>query len=150
VQDYHFALLPRMIRDRLPNATIITFWHIPWPNPEAFAICPWRRELLDGLAGLWCSLCGHGHPAITAAVSELLPFSAPSLERVRARPPRWDVEDQLADPPPGGGWPGESEIRLACRQPVYALERSVVASLGFDGDLLLGWRAGDAIAADLA
>ncbi len=37
VQDYHFALLPRMIRDRLPDATILTFWHIPWPNPEAFA-----------------------------------------------------------------------------------------------------------------
>ncbi len=51
VQDYHFALLPRMIRERLPKATIITFWHIPWPNPESFAICPWRRELLDGLLG---------------------------------------------------------------------------------------------------
>ncbi len=51
VQDYHFALLPRMIRERLPRATIITFWHIPWPNPEAFAICPWRNELLDGLLG---------------------------------------------------------------------------------------------------
>jgi trehalose 6-phosphate synthase len=51
VQDYHFALLPRMIRDMLPDATIITFWHIPWPNPEAFAICPWSEELLDGLLG---------------------------------------------------------------------------------------------------
>ena len=51
MQDYHFALLPRMIRERLPKATIITFWHIPWPNPEAFAICPWRVELLDGLLG---------------------------------------------------------------------------------------------------
>ncbi len=51
VQDYHFALLPKMIRERLPNATIITFWHIPWPNPEAFAICPWREELLAGLLG---------------------------------------------------------------------------------------------------
>jgi trehalose 6-phosphate synthase len=51
VQDYHFSLLPRMIRERLPKATIITFWHIPWPNPEAFAICPWRVELLDGLLG---------------------------------------------------------------------------------------------------
>jgi trehalose 6-phosphate synthase len=51
VQDYHFALLPRMIRDKLPEATIITFWHIPWPNPEAFAICPWREELLEGLLG---------------------------------------------------------------------------------------------------
>jgi trehalose 6-phosphate synthase len=51
VQDYHFALLPRMIRNLLPRATIITFWHIPWPNPEAFAICPWRDELLDGMLG---------------------------------------------------------------------------------------------------
>ena len=51
VQDYHFALLPRMIRQSLPSATIISFWHIPWPNPEAFAICPWREELLDGLLG---------------------------------------------------------------------------------------------------
>ena len=51
VQDYHLALVPRMIRERLPAATIITFWHIPWPNPEAFAICPWREQLLDGLLG---------------------------------------------------------------------------------------------------
>lgn len=51
VQDYHFALLPRMIRERLPRATIITFWHIPWPNPETFGICPWRDEILTGLLG---------------------------------------------------------------------------------------------------
>lgn len=51
VQDYHLALVPRLIREALPNATIITFWHIPWPNPEAFAICPWRAEILDGLLG---------------------------------------------------------------------------------------------------
>ena len=51
VQDYHFALLPRMIHGLLPEATVITFWHIPWPNPEAFAICPWRKEVLEGLLG---------------------------------------------------------------------------------------------------
>ena len=51
VQDYHFALLPRMIREQLPEATIIAFWHIPWPNPEAFGVCPWRNELLDGMLG---------------------------------------------------------------------------------------------------
>jgi alpha,alpha-trehalose-phosphate synthase [UDP-forming] len=51
VQDYHFALLPAMIRARLPRATILTFWHIPWPNPESFGICPWRRELLEGMLG---------------------------------------------------------------------------------------------------
>lgn len=51
VQDYHFALLPRMIHDALPDATVITFWHIPWPNPESFAICPWAGEILSGLLG---------------------------------------------------------------------------------------------------
>ncbi|AZO12099.1 MULTISPECIES: trehalose-6-phosphate synthase [unclassified Mesorhizobium] len=51
VQDYHFALLPRMIRERLPEAIVITFWHIPWPNSEVFSICPWRERILDGLLG---------------------------------------------------------------------------------------------------
>jgi trehalose 6-phosphate synthase len=51
VQDYHFALAPRLIRERLPRATIIAFWHIPWPNSERFGICPWREELLDGMLG---------------------------------------------------------------------------------------------------
>ncbi|MDE3032057.1 MAG: trehalose-6-phosphate synthase [Acidobacteriota bacterium] len=51
VQDYHLALLPKMIRAALPKATIITFWHIPWPNPESFGICPWRVELLQGMLG---------------------------------------------------------------------------------------------------
>lgn len=51
VQDYHFALLPRMIRKRLPHATILTFWHIPWPNAETFSICPWREQIIEGLLG---------------------------------------------------------------------------------------------------
>jgi trehalose 6-phosphate synthase len=51
VQDYHFALAPRLIRERLPKATVISFWHIPWPNPDRFGICPWRNEVLDGLLG---------------------------------------------------------------------------------------------------
>ena len=51
IQDYHFALLPRMLKDRIPPARIAIFWHIPWPNPEAFSICPWQQEILDGLLG---------------------------------------------------------------------------------------------------
>jgi trehalose 6-phosphate synthase len=50
-QDYHFALLPRLVKLQRPDARVAIFWHIPWPNPEAFAICPWRRELLEGLLG---------------------------------------------------------------------------------------------------
>jgi alpha,alpha-trehalose-phosphate synthase [UDP-forming] len=51
VQDYHFALLPRLIKEKRPEARVAIFWHIPWPNPEAFDISPWRRELVDGLLG---------------------------------------------------------------------------------------------------
>jgi trehalose 6-phosphate synthase len=51
VQDYHFALAPKLIRERLPRATIIAFWHTPWPNAERIGICPWREELISGLLG---------------------------------------------------------------------------------------------------
>ena len=51
VQDYHMPLVPQLIRDRLPQATVVTFWHIPWPMSETFGICPWREQLLEGLLG---------------------------------------------------------------------------------------------------
>ena len=51
IQDYHFALLPRLIKEKRPDARVAVFWHIPWPNPEAFGICPWQHELLDALLG---------------------------------------------------------------------------------------------------
>jgi alpha,alpha-trehalose-phosphate synthase [UDP-forming] len=51
VQDYHLALLPSLIKKERPDARVAIFWHIPWPNPEAFGICPWQAELLDGLLG---------------------------------------------------------------------------------------------------
>jgi trehalose 6-phosphate synthase len=50
-QDYHFALLPRMVKKERPDARVAIFWHIPWPNPEAFRICPWQTDLLAGLLG---------------------------------------------------------------------------------------------------
>src|SRR6267142_1125994 len=50
-QDYHFALLPRMVKEARPDARVAIFWHIPWPNAEVFGICPWQRELVDGLLG---------------------------------------------------------------------------------------------------
>lgn len=51
VQDYHFALLPQMVKDVRHDVRVAIFWHIPWPNPEAFGICPWQKELLDGILG---------------------------------------------------------------------------------------------------
>lgn len=51
VQDYHFALLPLFIKKERPDAKVAIFWHIPWPNPESFGICPWQKELLNGMLG---------------------------------------------------------------------------------------------------
>jgi trehalose-6-phosphate synthase len=46
IQDFHFAILPRLLREKIPKATIALFWHIPWPNAETFGVCPWKREML--------------------------------------------------------------------------------------------------------
>jgi trehalose-6-phosphate synthase len=51
IQDYHFGLLPRMIKDANPKLIVAQFWHIPWPNREVFRVFPWKDELLDGLLG---------------------------------------------------------------------------------------------------
>jgi len=51
VQDYHFALLPRMLKNVRSDLVVAHFWHIPWPNPEVFRVCPWADEILDGLLG---------------------------------------------------------------------------------------------------
>nr|MBU9889851.1 trehalose-6-phosphate synthase [Candidatus Omnitrophota bacterium] len=51
VQDYHFALFPKMVKEQRPDAKIALFWHIPWPNAEAFGICPWQEEILEGMLG---------------------------------------------------------------------------------------------------
>ncbi len=56
IQDYHFTLLGKYIKEKRPDAVIALFWHIPWPNPESFSICPYHEEILEGLLG--CDLIG--------------------------------------------------------------------------------------------
>ncbi|HPT22426.1 MAG TPA: trehalose-6-phosphate synthase [Bacteroidales bacterium] len=51
IQDFHFALLPELIKKEKPRAKVAIFWHIPWPNPESFGICPWQREIIQGMLG---------------------------------------------------------------------------------------------------
>lgn len=51
IQDYHFALLPRLLKENNSNFIVAQFWHIPWPNRETFRAFPWKEELLDGLLG---------------------------------------------------------------------------------------------------
>ncbi len=56
IQDYHFTLLGRMIKEERPDAIIALFWHIPWPTGESFSICPYHKEILEGMLG--CDLIG--------------------------------------------------------------------------------------------
>lgn len=51
IQDFHLSLVPKMVKAQRPGAVIGIFWHIPWPNPESFSICPWKKEILDGMLG---------------------------------------------------------------------------------------------------
>jgi trehalose 6-phosphate synthase len=134
VQDYHFALVPRLIRRRLPRATIITFWHIPWPNAERFGICPWRDEILEGLLGssilgfhiqLHCNnfvdaVDRHMEARIDREHNAVVHHGRPTL--VRAYP--ISIE-----------WPSQVAARTA---PAAECRASVFAELGLRPDALLG------------
>lgn len=87
---------------------------------------------------------------IERAIRDLLPFSRGNLEQRSLATRRWDTDTWLADPPPHRGWPDDLEVRLSSRPSVYSVERSSVGALGAEGELWLGWRAGDAIAEELA
>ena len=87
---------------------------------------------------------------VVESVLELMPFARGRVRRRAPCPrPRWDDDLALEDPTPGSGWPGDVELRLLSRPPVYRLAREQVGVLGAEGDCLLGWRAGEAILAEL-
>lgn len=50
IQDFHFCLLPKLLRDSHPDLDIAFFWHIPWPSAEVFSVCPWSEHILTGLS----------------------------------------------------------------------------------------------------
>lgn len=86
---------------------------------------------------------------IEASLLSLMPFSEGTLESCDHELPEWDDDDWLETRPLGREWPGQAHFRVGQRPPVYRLDRSAVAGLGLEGDLLLGWRAGDAIADEI-
>jgi hypothetical protein len=89
--------------------------------------------------------------AIEEGVWRLMPFSQGRVSRLsQPARPLWDDEAALPAPQAGDGWPGEVEIRTPGRRPVFRLRREALAGLGVEGDLLLGWRAGDAIREELS
>jgi trehalose 6-phosphate synthase len=139
IQDYHLALLPRLLRERCPQARIAHFWHIPWPNPEIFRICPWKEEILEGMLGsdiLGFHLRYHCQNFIDTVDREL--EARPDREltaivlrghttKIRAFPISIDFEDisrRAAS--------AESERLLGALQRKYRLRENWILGLGAD------------------
>ena len=130
VQDYHFALLPRMLRRRLPRATIIAFWHIPWPNSETFGICPWREQIIDGLLG--SSILGfHTQFHCNNFIEAVDRFMESRIDRERSSVTLGGHETLVRPYPISIEWPPAA---LARQAPVEECRRAVRARFGLSPD----------------
>jgi trehalose 6-phosphate synthase len=133
VQDYHFALAPQLIRRHLPASRIAMFWHIPWPRPETFAMCPWGRALVDGLLG--SSVIGFQ----TAADRSQFLTTVEQLLQLRVDRYTNTVQYQhrsisLRVFPASIEWPGI----WSDAAPVSVCRQTVRDELGLDRDVMLG------------
>jgi trehalose 6-phosphate synthase len=134
VQDYHFALAPRMIRDRLPRATIISFWHIPWPSADRFGVCPWHRELLEGILG--SSIVGfHTQQHCNHFLEAVDRFLESRIDRERMSVVLGGRESLVRPYPISIEWPNRWALSAP---PVAECHRAVRAELGLAPDALLG------------
>jgi trehalose 6-phosphate synthase len=134
VQDYHFALLPRYLRERLPRATILTFWHIPWPSAERFGICPWERELLEGLLG--SSIVGfHTQAHCNNFIESVDRYLESRLDRERQSVVQGGRETLVRAYPISIDWPSRWVEGSA---PVAECRAAVRRELGIPEDALLG------------
>ncbi len=134
VQDYHYALVPRMIRERLPRATIISFWHIPWPNAERLGICPWANELLEGMLG--SSVVGfHTQLHCNNFVEGVDRFLEARIDRERQSVVLQGREALVRPYPISIEWPSRWASEAP---PVPECRREVFAALGLAPDALLG------------
>jgi len=131
VQDYHFALLPAMIREKLPQATILTFWHIPWPNPESFGICPWRREILQGMLG--STILGfHTRFHCKNFIETVDRYLEARIEHEHSTIAFQEKETLVESYPISIEWPAEAEVSTWA--PVAECRRRVVERLGLPPD----------------
>jgi trehalose 6-phosphate synthase len=134
VQDYHFALLPRMVRERLPKATIITFWHIPWPNAERFGICPWANDLLTGLLG--SSVIGfHTQLHCNNFIESVDRYLEARIDREAQAVVLAGRESLVRSYPISIDWPSRW---AEAAPPVTDCRRAVFSELGLAPDALLG------------
>lgn len=134
IQDYHFALAPSLIRQRLPRATVIMFWHIPWPNSERLGICPWRREILEGMLGN--SILGfHTQFHCNNFIDSVDRYLEARIDREQNAVVRQGQPTLIRPYPISLEWPvhwvNETSSPAECRA-------SVVAELGLKPDALIG------------
>lgn len=134
VQDYHFALAPRMIRERLPKATIIAFWHIPWPNAEHLGICPWREEILDGLLG--ASIVGfHTRQHCNNFLDAVDTYLEARIDRENDAVVRGGLSSLVRPYPISIAWP---DPWVADQPPAEECRSGVLRELGLDPRVRLG------------
>jgi trehalose 6-phosphate synthase len=134
VQDYHFALVPKFIRERLPRATVITFWHIPWPNSERFGICPWRNALLEGMLG--SSILGfHTQEHCNNFVDSVDRFLEARIDKEQNAVVRQGRTTLVRPYPISLEWPSRW---LKTALPVAECRSSVLKELGLGPDSLIG------------
>jgi trehalose 6-phosphate synthase len=134
VQDYHFALLPRYLRERLPRATILTFWHIPWPAAELLGICPWAREVLDGLLG--SSIVGfHTQAHCNNFLDGVDRYLESRIDRERHSVVQGGRETLVRAYPISIDWPSHWAVETP---PVAECRAEVRRELGLPPDALLG------------
>jgi trehalose 6-phosphate synthase len=133
VQDYHFALAPRMIRERLPRATVLAFWHIPWPSAERFGVCPWHREILEGMLG--SSIVGfHTLQHCNNFLEAVDRFLESRIDRERTSVVLGGSESLVRPYPISIEWPDRWALSAP---PVPECRREVAAELGLGPDALL-------------
>ena len=134
VQDYHLALVPSLIRERLPRATILTFWHIPWPNAERFGICPWHRELLEGM--LASSVVGfHTQAYCNNFLDSVDRYLEARIDRVSDAVNCRGHTTLVRPYPISIAWPNPW---AAAAEPVAACRLQMCHELGLEGNALIG------------
>ena len=134
VQDYHFAMTPQLMRERLPESRIVTFWHIPWPDWQTFEICPWGRYILEGLLG--SSIVGFQTPLdcrnFIETVERCLGAHVDRYEDALTYAGRHVLVKAY---PTSVRWP---DMWASCSPPIDVCKDGIRRQLGLPADMLLG------------
>jgi trehalose 6-phosphate synthase len=123
-----------LLRKKMPNATIITFWHIPWPNPEIFGICPWKEEIIAGLLG--SSVLGfHTQFHCNNFLETVDRFMEARIDREQSFITFGSMEAYVRPYPISIEWPPAG---MKDQKPVPECRAAVRAQLGLSEDVRLG------------